>query len=254
MQVDYHEMNAMQRDYIHRKVDQRGMAPVIGAQPTHTTHNGFRQRQNAAMVEKALKMAESSSEDDADEGQILIDSDKFTRDVGEGVAHYLKIRGEERQKDIKPGWLGGEVNRNRGSVRNYRTMAATKPRRRKHSKVKDETLVRAQLQAMPTFYPYFIHGITSLQVVVGLLMFAHAQTSGKFAELGLAPEVSENCDVNAVNGCPDNFLGEPELINKTKDQNWAWGPTPRYTVLLPHLVALSSRTHPVAHGPVSRHR
>ena len=43
-QVDYHEMNAMQRDYIHRKVDQRGFAPQVGAQP-YATRNGFTQRQ-----------------------------------------------------------------------------------------------------------------------------------------------------------------------------------------------------------------
>jgi len=226
--VDYQEMNAMQRDYIHRKVEQRGSAPMIGAAPTHTTRNGFRQRQDAAMVEKALKMAESSSEDEDDGAEIMIQSDAFTRSVDDGVAHYHKIREEERRKDVKPGWLGGEVNRNRNSVRQYRTQGRTRPRQKRHSKVRDQTLVKAQLQAMPTFYPYFIYGITTLQLIIGLLMFAHAQTENRFAKVGLAPEVIDVCNVNTPGACPDGFLGEPVTTNRTIDQNWSLGPTAEY--------------------------
>ena len=73
----------------------------------------------------------------------------FTRSVSEGMGIYRKLREEERLKEVKPGWFGGEVNKRRASVMgddNFRTMAQAAPKR-KHSKLRDQTLVQLQLQA-----------------------------------------------------------------------------------------------------------
>eukprot|EP00041_Stephanoeca_diplocostata_P038401 m.1514452 g.1514452 ORF g.1514452 m.1514452 type:complete len:717 (+) comp25214_c0_seq100:212-2362(+) len=223
--VDNQEFNAMQRDYVHRKVSMPGFMPTaIGAQPLGT-QNGFRKNQNTAMVQAALEMnkMETSSESE-DDSEIVISSNAFTRDPIDGLEHYRRLRMEERKKQLKPGWFGGEVNKRRGSVKAYRTLKAG-PTSKKHTHIRDQTLVQRQLQAMPTFYPWFIYGVTTLQVIVALLMVAHAYTAGHMADLGIVSKTT----LCTGDECPAGFNGLVNTAaNRTDEFNWAYGPTASY--------------------------
>jgi hypothetical protein len=57
----------------------------------------------------------------------------------------------------KPGWFGGE---SKGKKR----ASSIVPGKRKHTNRRDDTMVAMQLQALPTFTPWFIYIITLLQV------------------------------------------------------------------------------------------
>jgi hypothetical protein len=83
----------------------------------------------------------------------------LSKSADEGIANYRQLRARERHHAPKPGWLGGKPNAATDSHRS--TSAAPK---RKHLKRRNETLIAAQLQAMPTFYPMFIYLITVVQV------------------------------------------------------------------------------------------
>jgi hypothetical protein len=109
------------------------------------------------MQVKAI-MQESSSEDDEED---IMRVKHMTRDMSVAMAHYQGIWTVQRKEMRKPGWFGGEISgKPRASVT---TMA---PERRKHTRRRDDTMVRMQLAALPTFTPWFIYIVTLLQVLL----------------------------------------------------------------------------------------
>eukprot|EP00041_Stephanoeca_diplocostata_P038406 m.1513368 g.1513368 ORF g.1513368 m.1513368 type:complete len:375 (+) comp25214_c0_seq14:1268-2392(+) len=78
---------------------------------------------------------------------------------------------------------------------------------------------------MPTFYPWFIYGVTTLQVIVALLMVAHAYTAGHMADLGIVSKTT----LCTGDECPAGFNGLVNTAaNRTDEFNWAYGPTASY--------------------------
>ena len=101
-------------------------------------------------------MEDDSSSGD-DDGEDVERIKHMTRDVDEGTAHYAKIWDTEKRTMVKPGWFGGEVNK-----KNARK--STIAPKRKHTLKRDQTMVARQLQALPTFTPWFTYIICLLQV------------------------------------------------------------------------------------------
>ena len=105
---------------------------------------------------KATIMEESSSEEDEE----IMRMKHMTRDVSVAMAHYQSIWDVQRHDMRKPRWFGGERSEHtRASV------SSITPARRKHSRRRDETMVRLQLAALPTFTPWFTYIITAVQVL-----------------------------------------------------------------------------------------
>eukprot|EP00041_Stephanoeca_diplocostata_P038407 m.1513490 g.1513490 ORF g.1513490 m.1513490 type:complete len:244 (+) comp25214_c0_seq22:1268-1999(+) len=70
---------------------------------------------------------------------------------------------------------------------------------------------------MPTFYPWFIYGVTTLQVIVALLMVAHAYTAGHMADLGIVSKTT----LCTGDECPAGFNGLVNTAaNRTDEFNW----------------------------------
>lgn len=233
--VDSREMQGMKQNYVRRKMTSPDLEPALGFKPK--TKLPIQDLSSPQAVRQALKLAnnaqdESSSDESDDERQIVVDPKSFTRDLQQGLAHYRKILKMERQRDAKPGWFGGEINRHRKSLRGYRTVRGKAPIKKKHTNVRDKTLVQLQLHSMSTFYPYFIYSITSAQFIIACLMCVHAFTIENFAAVGLASVVTE-CDLYASGGdpmeCPLDFAEtRTQQINKTSEYNWSIGPTFQY--------------------------
>jgi hypothetical protein len=109
---------------------------------------------NNQLNQAKLALEESSSDEDEE----IMRVKHMTRDREEALNHYRTIWTAQKKELKKPGWFGGEVQGKR------RQSEATLQKKRKHTYKRDETLVAMQLQALPTFTPWFIYLVTLLQV------------------------------------------------------------------------------------------
>ena len=108
--------------------------------------------------EQVRSIMEDSSSDD-DEGEEEVSRIKhMTRDKEEAMAHYGQIWTKQKQDLAKPGWFGGE------SKGKQRPSMQMEPTARRHSKMRNNTMVRRQLQALPSFTAWFIYLVTLAQV------------------------------------------------------------------------------------------
>ena len=80
--------------------------------------------------------------------------------------HYEIIWTAEKKDMAKPAWFGGETS----SKSNPQHSTSTAPIRRRNPNKRDDTMVRRQLAALPTFTPWFIYIITFLQVCFKFLL------------------------------------------------------------------------------------
>jgi len=189
-------------------------------------------------TDRALQQ-HSDSEDDTDaeaeyELQLSKGDKVYTRDVKRGIALYRAARDEERTKQRKPGWFGGVDNKDaEGEDDGYRTKKSAPER--KHSNIRDDTLVALQLESMPTYYPYFTYSITTIQVLLMLGTVAYAYTIqptneiAKFALIGKPAPCSENPDVS----CPINFEGVTDTtFEVSAEVNWSFGPNSDFLMML----------------------
>ncbi|EGD75713.1 hypothetical protein PTSG_07830 [Salpingoeca rosetta] len=183
----------------------------------------LRGEQGQGNLEQLNDILESSDEDSD------YDADKHEHDmiynVDEGLLHYRQLRDEENRKIVKPGWFGGQVNRNRQSV--HAAGLADLRRKTKHrrvSRVRRDTLVQAQLEAMPTYSPIFIEIITFVQVLVFVFLFAYAYTQNEIAEFGFTDN-SVTCAADTTPQC-ELFNGTLNIGSvATKKRNFLYGPT-----------------------------
>lgn len=192
---------------------------------------GFQKHWTTKQMNRRNKYS-SSEESDDDEDEVRENERTFTRDPTEGIAIYRRVREEERLKEVKPGWFGGEVNKHRKSVANlddFRT--AQRAPKRKHSKLRDQTMVQLQLQAMQEYYPWFTNCVTALQCLIMLGILVHAYTSEEIAEIAMPGSATEGTCESA--NCPLDFLGNTQ-DNATvpSDANWAVGPNVPYMLKL----------------------
>lgn len=233
--ADPNTMEAMQKGYVQKKADMTAGNAHKGA-PYGRKSAMITQRSTGAHQKSSFESDSSSSSDSEEElvvGEDIPKSQKkFTRSLQQGLTRYRKLRNEERMKQVKPGWFGGQVNKRRDSVIEggfeKRNMGAEAPKR-KHSNIRDQTLVALQLEAMPTYYPWFTYGMCQLQLVLLLCILAHAYTDGSFAQVGLASKFS-TC---ASNECPDDFNGQIDVnFEVLEEVNWTVGPTTKYLLAL----------------------
>eukprot|EP00048_Salpingoeca_helianthica_P024727 m.34874 g.34874 ORF g.34874 m.34874 type:complete len:834 (-) comp9557_c0_seq2:88-2589(-) len=116
---------------------------------------------------------------------------------------------KEKEKEREKG-KGGPASRR---------SAANTPRRGRRL----DTMVRAQLRALPTFTPYFIYFITFLQFSVLVVICALSYTEGQFAAVGLgttyktctlSPASEPPCpDTLECGTCYDTSLRRPTVSN-----------------------------------------
>jgi membrane associated rhomboid family serine protease len=225
----------MQTMYLQRKAQQaRGYA---GKSSMRTPFGKQRDARTAPIVHH-----HSSSEDneieEAEYTEMYAKSDKkYTRDLKRGLAAYRQVRVEERSKQRKPGWFGGTDNKRRGSVQNagidddYRTEGKQAPER-KHANVRDDTLVALQLEALPTYYPYFTYGITTIQTLIILGILTYAYTTGDMAKFGLIGKET-SCSELADVSCPQSFEGELDKNYMIREEvNWSYGPNSNFLLML----------------------
>ena len=134
---------------------------------------------------------------------------------------------QERTKQLKPGWMGGEVNRRRRSVEDVDARTVSRAPRRKHSNIRDDTMVQLQLQAMPTYGTNFISLISFIQFALTITVMVVAYTDQDFAKFGFGLRGSclDGADTAA---CPTDFIGLPDSSRKgtAEEENWTFGPTP----------------------------
>jgi membrane associated rhomboid family serine protease len=153
----------------------------------------------------------------------------YTRNVQVGIEHYRMLREEERTKQKKPGWFGGVANRRRGSVEEagYRTVGDT-PVRKHHTNIRDDTMVALQLEAMPTYYPWFTYTITGIQLLIMLALLAYAYTTEDMAAFKLVAK-STGCEKVASVNCPLDFNGNVDLKYEVVEEvNWTYGPNTEF--------------------------
>lgn len=102
------------------------------------------------------------AQSDSDDDDFVEPEDKNkTRDHAVGMAAYRRFREKELTTAMKPGWFGGFENR---PVDSDTRRAGGEAPKKKHSKLRNDTMVARQLQLLPTFTPYFIYFITFVQV------------------------------------------------------------------------------------------
>jgi len=204
-----------------RKEARKSMA--AGMQTLHRKHvNRF----------KAHEIESDSDSEEEDEGEYemrMADSDKtYTRDLTVGMEHYRMLREEERKKQKKPGWFGGVANkRTEGSADGYRTMGDA-PNRKHHTNIRDDTMVALQLEAMPTYYPWFTNTMTGIQLLVMLGLLAYAYTTEDMAEFKLLAKPTKCENIGSVD-CPINFNGNVDLEYEIEEEvNWTYGPNTEF--------------------------
>lgn len=93
----------------------------------------------------------------------------------------------------------------------------SKPKK-KHKLRRNETVIALQLQALPTYTPYFINTMSFIQFVIVLIMCAHAYTEGDLATWQLS-NGRETCSLTSEPLCPEAFNGT--LITGTYHQRRA---------------------------------
>eukprot|EP00045_Choanoeca_perplexa_P014561 m.172480 g.172480 ORF g.172480 m.172480 type:complete len:592 (-) comp16717_c0_seq2:1632-3407(-) len=153
-----------------------------------------------------------------------------TRDPAEGLAHYQWLHEQELQKIVKPGWFGGEVNKRRESVMNI-GLSKEQTFHRRESKYKRDTMVQAQLQALPEYRPIFIEVMTLIQVIILIFVIAHAYTEDAMADFGFEDKVVK-CTADSSPSC-SLFNGTLDLsARRVEGRNPGFGPTPSYLIKL----------------------
>eukprot|EP00048_Salpingoeca_helianthica_P004004 m.72749 g.72749 ORF g.72749 m.72749 type:complete len:615 (+) comp13002_c0_seq1:3238-5082(+) len=150
----------------------------------------------------------------------------MTRNYAQGMAHYRDLRMRELNNAPRPGWFGGM---NKGKDEEATDLGASRrqgasPPKRRHSKLRNDTLVARQLQALPTFTPYFIYLITFVQFALSVAFFAYAFSQNAFAPFGLgwATNVCTGFD------CPDGFNGSTITVSRRVEHNFLYGPNSKY--------------------------
>eukprot|EP00730_Choanoeca_flexa_P003670 TRINITY_DN11470_c1_g4_i1.p1 TRINITY_DN11470_c1_g4~~TRINITY_DN11470_c1_g4_i1.p1 ORF type:complete len:597 (+),score=131.65 TRINITY_DN11470_c1_g4_i1:75-1865(+) len=191
-------------------------------------NNQMTNNQNATL-DFALEEDESESGSDNE-----YDADKqehvTTRDPADGLAHYQWLHEQELQKIVKPGWFGGEINKRRASVIES-GLKKDMTRHRRQSKYKRDTLVQAQLQALPEYRPIFIEALTLIQVIIMIFVIAHSYTEDALADFGFADERIP-CTNASSPGCV-SFNGTLDLSRqRVRSRNPGFGPTSSYLISL----------------------
>jgi len=241
--VDESRQRALKAQYMRRKagvqVDQtRTLAKQLGvALPNNprlaaTANQAFRKHGDALALRRAID--DSSSSDDSsdyDDAPVVRRSgvEETTTDLATGLAHYRQLQNAERTKQIKPGWLGGEVNRRRRSVDMVDAQTAMRRPKRKHSNIRDDTMVALQLQAMPTYGTTFISLISFIQFALTISVMVLAYQNNEFATFGFA--LKGNCtDGGDKSSCPTDFIGRPDdsTLGQFEEDNWTFGPDTEY--------------------------
>lgn len=203
--------------------------------------------ENQLMQVKAI-MQESSSEDDEED---IMRVKHMTRDMSVAMAHYQGIWTVQRKEMRKPGWFGGEISgKPRASVT---TMA---PERRKHTRRRDDTMVRMQLAALPTFTPWFIYIVTLLQALIFIGMMAHAKTKNQIAAFGLQSTIT-NCTITLpIPTCPTGFDGATLVtgLQRKTEKNFLYGPTTSYLVSIGAKFTLCMRSDSASNVILAKQR
>lgn len=214
----------MQMTYHARKAGVKTAQKTRGGMTMHRKHvNRFRAHEVDSESESDEEAAGEYEMRMADSGK------KYTRSADEGMAHYRMLREQERKKQKKPGWFGGVANRSKtaDADNGYRTMGDA-PERKHHTNVRDDTMVALQLEAMPTYYPWFTNVITGMQLLIMLGLLAYAYTTEDMAVFKLVPKVSGCVDVATVD-CPIDFNGVVDLDYEVEEEvNWTYGPNTEF--------------------------
>ena len=109
-----------------------------------------------------LRMVMRDSDTSSDDDNTPEPTDKnLSRDYTVAMTHYRYLRALEVSNAPKPGWFGGMTNKDKEDARRSQSMLQQK---RKYSNLRKNSSIARQLQALPTFTPYFIYGITFIQV------------------------------------------------------------------------------------------
>eukprot|EP00043_Microstomoeca_roanoka_P001193 m.31450 g.31450 ORF g.31450 m.31450 type:complete len:633 (+) comp10688_c0_seq5:273-2171(+) len=187
---------------------------------------GLRGRAGQANLQQLNDVMEES--DDDSEYDAEKHEHEIVYSVDEGLLHYRQLRDEENHKIVKPGWFGGQVNQHRKSV-----MAAgfqdlkKQTKHRRASRLRRDTLVQAQLEAMPTYQPVFIELLTFVQILIFVFVFAYAYTQSEIAEFGFTDN-SVTCTEATEPPC-ELFNGTLNIGSVTsRKRNFLYGPTDEF--------------------------
>lgn len=177
----------------------------------------------SAAVVNQLRTVLNQSDSSEDEDVPLPEEKNCTREYSSGMANYRQFREQELSKAVKPGWFGGLENKAKEEDNGSRRTRAGPPKR-KHSKLRNETLIARQLQMLPTFTPYFIYFISFVQFAMSVSLFALAYSQSAFAPMGLGYK-TETC--SGID-CPDSFNGSTITVTRRVEQNFLYGPKGTY--------------------------
>eukprot|EP00056_Hartaetosiga_gracilis_P005497 m.85323 g.85323 ORF g.85323 m.85323 type:complete len:628 (+) comp12188_c0_seq1:148-2031(+) len=187
-------------------------------QRQHKSH-GHGGKGNLQQLEAIMEDSESDSDFDPEKHE-----HDMTRDVDEGLLFYRSLRDTENKKIVKPGWFGGEVNKRRGSLINAGLANRRESKHRRQSKLRKNTLIAAQLEAMPSYRPVFIELICFLQVIIFLFLMAYAYTEGQIAPFGVTNKIT-TCTADTTPSC-ELFNGTLAIGEQSvSKQNIMYGPT-----------------------------
>ena len=228
---DEREMEARRAQYAQAKREGQGMLMGnLGFGPSGPSsgveRRGFGGNARAQMANR--RILDSSSSSDSEEE--LPQDGTYSRDISEAMEHYRQLRKDELARHVKPGWFGGKVHKRDSKLGEEFQEVKQKHHKRRRSEVRRDTFVQAQLQAMPTFKPYFTYGITFVQVVLFALMMAEAYTSGEFDTLDIVGGTQE-CSRASNASCPTNFFGNKSFgLTKITPPNYLIGPSEKYLI------------------------
>ncbi|EDQ87669.1 uncharacterized protein MONBRDRAFT_27089 [Monosiga brevicollis MX1] len=171
-------------------------------------------RRNKTLTKAQEDMLELAAEED-DSSDHRFDPEKAdhqtTRDPQQGWEHYVWLHEEELRKIVKPGWFGGQEE---------------KTKHRRKSRFNNDTLVQAQLQALPEYTPVFINAITTLQIIIMILVLAHAYTTDYMAPFAFKNE-RNTCGSDSSPACL-TFNGSSADVTRVTSANPGYGPSSIY--------------------------
>lgn len=184
---------------------------------------------------KATIMEESSSEEDEEIMRIK----HMTRDVTIAMAHYQSIWDVQRHDMRKPRWFGGER-----SEHSRASVSSITPARRKHSRRRDETMVRLLLAALPTFTSWFTYIITAVQVLTFIILMAHARYVSEIAAFELQSTRVTCTTALPTPTCPIGFDGATLVtgLQRKNEANFLYGPTTSYLLSIGAKFSLCMRS------------
>eukprot|EP00055_Hartaetosiga_balthica_P009351 m.36956 g.36956 ORF g.36956 m.36956 type:complete len:620 (+) comp6709_c4_seq1:198-2057(+) len=182
-------------------------------------HHDFGGQGNLGQLQNVMEESDSDSDFDPDKHD-----HEMTRDVEEGLYFYRNLRDEENKKIVKPGWFGGEINNRRNSLINAGLAERRKSKHRRLSKLKRDTLVMAQLEALPVYRPVFTELMCFFLFIIFLFLMAYAYTEGQIAPFGLA-NVKTLCTADSIPSC-ELFNGTLAIgTESVSKRNFMYGPT-----------------------------